>query len=50
MAGGYGRDIGVTVDLQARTIGLALQAWARWLDARSEVAAPDLSDSLRMLS
>lgn len=50
MAGGYGRDIGVTVDLQARTIGLALQAWARWLDARPEVAAPDLSDSLRMLS
>lgn len=30
MAGGYGRDIQVTVDIQARTLGLALQAWGRW--------------------
>jgi acetoin utilization deacetylase AcuC-like enzyme len=30
MAGGYGRDIGVTVDLQARTLALALEAWRGW--------------------
>lgn len=30
MAGGYGRDIAVTVDLQARTLALAMQAWGRW--------------------
>jgi acetoin utilization deacetylase AcuC-like enzyme len=50
MAGGYGRDIGVTVDLQARTLALALQAWAGWRDARQEATAAGLSDSLRMLS
>ena len=29
MAGGYGRDIGVTVDLQARTLALAWESWRR---------------------
>jgi acetoin utilization deacetylase AcuC-like enzyme len=30
MAGGYGRDIGVTVAVQARTFELAFEAWQRW--------------------
>lgn len=34
MAGGYGRDIGVTVDLQARTMALALEAWQAWRPGR----------------
>jgi acetoin utilization deacetylase AcuC-like enzyme len=34
MAGGYGRDIGVTVDLQARTLALALEAWRGWRASR----------------
>ena len=30
MAGGYGRDIRVTVDIQSTTIGLALASWQAW--------------------
>ncbi|MEO5732713.1 MAG: histone deacetylase [Rubrivivax sp.] len=30
MAGGYGRDIAVTVELQRRTLELALQCWRDW--------------------
>jgi acetoin utilization deacetylase AcuC-like enzyme len=30
MAGGYGRDLAVTVAVQLRTLELALQAWRRW--------------------
>jgi acetoin utilization deacetylase AcuC-like enzyme len=30
MAGGYGRDIAVTVDVQARTLALAHAAWSVW--------------------
>jgi len=30
MAGGYGRDLEVTVALQRRTVALACEAWARW--------------------
>jgi acetoin utilization deacetylase AcuC-like enzyme len=50
MAGGYGRDIGVTVDLQARTLELALQAWAGWPSGRGEASATRASGSLRMLT
>ena len=49
MAGGYGRDIGVTVDLQARTLELALQAWTAWPAGRDEASATRASGSLRML-
>ena len=30
MAGGYGRDLGVTVDIQRQTLALAYGAWQRW--------------------
>jgi acetoin utilization deacetylase AcuC-like enzyme len=30
MAGGYGRDLGVTVQIQARTLALACASWQRW--------------------
>jgi len=30
MAGGYGRDLPVTVQIQARTLALACDAWRRW--------------------
>ena len=50
MAGGYGRDIGVTVDLQARTLELALQAWTAWSAGRGEASATRASGSLRMLT
>ena len=30
MAGGYGRDIAVTVDIQSTTIGLAWASWQAW--------------------
>lgn len=36
MAGGYGRDLSVTVGIQARTLALALAAWGQW-------PAPDFS-------
>ena len=36
MAGGYGRDLSVTVGIQARTLALALEAWGQW-------PAPDFS-------
>jgi len=38
MAGGYGRDIEVTVALQRRTIELACEAWVRW--ARRPAGGP----------
>jgi len=50
MAGGYGRDIGVTVDLQARTLELALQAWTAWSAGSGEASATRASGSLRMLT
>ncbi|MBL8307297.1 MAG: histone deacetylase [Rubrivivax sp.] len=34
MAGGYGRDIAVTVAVQRRTLELAHGAWAAWADRR----------------
>ncbi|MBB3280100.1 histone deacetylase [Mitsuaria sp. BK037] len=33
MAGGYGEDLAVTVEVQMRTLGAAAQAWARWRDS-----------------
>jgi len=30
MAGGYGREVDVTVQVQVNTLGLALEAWQRW--------------------
>ena len=30
MAGGYGRDVQVTVDLQHHTLELAAQSWQAW--------------------
>ena len=30
MAGGYGKDLGVTVDIQRQTLALAHGAWRRW--------------------
>ena len=32
MAGGYGRDLAITVAVQHRTLQLALQAWQAWPD------------------
>ena len=37
MAGGYGRDLAVTVEIQRRTLELALQSWRDW----RAVDAPD---------
>lgn len=33
MAGGYGEDLAVTVEVQMRTLGAAAHAWARWRDS-----------------
>lgn len=33
MAGGYGEDLAVTVEVQMRTLGAAAQAWGRWRDS-----------------
>lgn len=42
MAGGYGRDIAVTVDLQVRTLALAWEAWQRRAaQSRQELAFHD---------
>ena len=30
MAGGYGRDIAVTVAIQRQTLALALDSWRAW--------------------
>jgi acetoin utilization deacetylase AcuC-like enzyme len=35
MAGGYGRDLDVTVAIQAATIGAAIESWRRWNNAVS---------------
>jgi len=40
MAGGYGRDLAVTVDIQKRTLELAFEHWQRW------VARPSAAQSL----
>jgi acetoin utilization deacetylase AcuC-like enzyme len=40
MAGGYGRDIGVTVGVQFETVRLALAAWQAWRAWRAEPGAP----------
>ncbi|MCA0311088.1 MAG: histone deacetylase [Proteobacteria bacterium] len=34
MGGGYGHDIGTTVQVQVNTFGVALQYWRRWQNAR----------------
>ena len=34
MAGGYGRDITVTVAIQVATVGAAVDAWRQWKNAR----------------
>ena len=39
MAGGYGRDLGVTVQIQARTLALACAAWQRWPGQTAQSAA-----------
>lgn len=39
MAGGYGRDLPVTVQIQARTLGLACEAWQRWPGQTAQSAA-----------
>ena len=36
MAGGYGRDLGITVGIQTRTLEIALQAWQQWPDRQSQ--------------
>lgn len=33
MAGGYGEDLAVTVEVQMRTLDAAAQAWGRWRDS-----------------
>ncbi len=38
MAGGYGRDLHTTVDVQRRTLELALESWRAWSPARQEAA------------
>ncbi|OWQ93455.1 histone deacetylase [Roseateles aquatilis] len=35
MAGGYGEDLGVTVEVQRRTLDAAADTWARWQAART---------------
>ena len=30
MAGGYGREVAATVQVQVNTLGLALESWQRW--------------------
>ncbi len=39
MAGGYGRDLDVTVAIQAATIGAAIDAWRDWRAAAPRGAA-----------
>ena len=39
MAGGYGRDLDVTVQIQARTLALACAAWQRWTRQAAQSAA-----------
>ena len=39
MAGGYGRDLAVTVEVQRRTLELAYEAWQAW-PGRPGLAAP----------
>ncbi len=39
MAGGYGRDIEVTVDLHLATIHAALASWRQWAERRPRAAA-----------
>ena len=39
MAGGYGRDLDVTVQIQARTLELACAAWQRWPRQAAQSAA-----------
>ena len=34
MAGGYGRDIEVTVSLQLRTLRAAVTSWSAWQESR----------------
>jgi hypothetical protein len=41
MAGGYGRDLDVTVAIQAATIAAAIDAWRAWND-RARAKAPSL--------
>ncbi|UXH79475.1 histone deacetylase family protein [Roseateles amylovorans] len=36
MAGGYGEDLSVTVDIQQRTLEAAAQAWGRWRDRQTQ--------------
>lgn len=38
MAGGYGRDLAVTVAIQQRTLALALQSWEAWWPQRAGAA------------
>ena len=38
MAGGYGRDLPVTVRIQARTLALACEAWRRWSASTAQSA------------
>lgn len=35
MAGGYGRDLGVTVEIQLNTLRAALESWRQWNSAQS---------------
>jgi acetoin utilization deacetylase AcuC-like enzyme len=39
MAGGYGRDLPVTVNIQARTLELACAAWQRWACSAAQSGA-----------
>jgi hypothetical protein len=45
MAGGYGRDLAITVALQRRTLTLALGSWQRWNDARPGAADATMEQS-----
>ncbi len=41
MAGGYGEDLSVTVDVQQRTLEAAAQSWQRWQDRTAQEQTAD---------
>ena len=40
MAGGYGRDIGITVQVQRRTLEAAYESWQRWTSTAAQSPRP----------
>jgi acetoin utilization deacetylase AcuC-like enzyme len=43
MAGGYGRDLDVTVSIQFETMRIAQQHWLAWRDGRATAALPSVA-------